>query len=383
MEPCPSYLKLPEAKLLLTIINERPPFSFENTDLEKFIALVRLHNIAPLVFYRLQKYSQKIPPRIYSLLKSSYFLNLSINLKFWKDFLKIKEACQQNNIAFLPLKGMDILLRFYPAFDLRSMVDIDILVKEEQLPETEKVLSALGYQKNLLGLKEGYWRKQQCHIAFYKDRSLVEVHWGLDFKRANRSILPGVWERAQGRLAGGHKINIMSPEDALFSFALHLRRFGNILSLKQVLDVDKIIKATPDFDWDYVLRESQGGKMKAPVYFILMQVGLFTETIIPPGIFKELKLPGWQRMLIKKLILRKTFQISSSLKDNYLKAHFLLYDNLCESLLYLINIPYEQFCKFYDLKPYTRISNLLYGLRLIYMPLSLLLQLVSKVARIL
>jgi hypothetical protein len=372
MEPCAPYLNLPEAKLLLDIIDERQSFSFENIEQEKFISLIKFHNIAPLVFYNLQKYSQNVPSGIYTLLKSNYLFNISLNLKFWKEFLEINKICKQNNIALVPLKGMDILLRFYPAFDLRSMADIDILIKEEQFTKVEKILTDLGYQKKLLGFKEEYWRKHQCHIAFHKGHTMVEVHWALDFKRTDRIILPRLWQRLQEKQAGNHKINIMSPEDSLFSFSLHLRRFGNILSLKQVLDVAKIIKEAQPFDWGYVLEEARAGKIEATLYFILLQVHLFTEINISFEFFRKLNLPRWQKTLIKKLIKHHTFQVRSSFKNNYLKAHFLLYDDIFEPMLYLINIPYEQFCRFYDFKPYSSQTNLLYRLRFIYMPILLL-----------
>jgi len=56
--------------------------------------------------------------------------------------------------------------------------------------------------KELYGLKETYWRKNQCHIVFYKkieEKNLpfVETHWGIDFKRKNRSILPELWGRIE------------------------------------------------------------------------------------------------------------------------------------------------------------------------------------------
>ena len=381
MESEYSSVNIPESKLLLDIINQRQPLRFENIEIDKFIELLEVHNITPLVFYRLSRltgsrfagknYAQQIPEDIYSDLKSKYLANIYINIKFWKEFLKINEVFKQNNVSLLPLKGVDILVRFYPAFDLRSMVDIDILIKEERFARAEKILSGLGYQKKLHGLREEYWRKKQCHIAFYKERTMVEIHWGLDFKRGNRIILPHLWERTKDVEAGNHKISIFSPEDALFSFALHWRHYGNILSLKQVLDVARIIKESPGFNWDYVLEESRQGRMNAAIYFILMQTCLFTETNIPEDIFKKIKIPFWQKTLIKKFLLKHTFETQPSIKKNYLKAHFLLYDNVFEPIFYLINIPYEQFCKFYYLKPYTKKTDLLYRLRIPYIAMSL------------
>ncbi len=360
-----------EANFLLDIINCRQPAQSDKINFEKLIGIATSHELIALIFYRLQEYHQQLPQADYSFLKSRYLGNISRNLKLWNEFLQISSAFEKNNIAMLPIKGIDMLARFYPAFDLRSMVDIDVLIREEQCAEAEKVLSALGYQKKLFGLKEEYWRKQQCHITFHKNRIVVEVHWGLDFRRGGRVILPGFWERIQKKEAGDYKVSLLSPEDAIFSFALHLRRYGNILSLKQVFDTARIIKESSGFDWEYVLKECQNSRAKATLYFILTQVNLFTDTRIPVEIFRRLKLPKWQKMLIKRLILRRTFQMPVAIKKNYLAAHFLLYDSLYEPIDYLINIPYEQFCRFYKLKPYARSSDLLYRLRLLYMPIYL------------
>ena len=372
MESNPAPLDIPEANLLLEIINQSPQFNLHNVDFDKFICLVRIHDIIPFVFHGLQGSRKQIPEEAYVSLKSAYLANVLRNLRFWKEFLQINDAFRKNNIAMLPLKGMDILARFYPNFDFRSIGDIDIVVKEEQFTQVEKILSDLHYTKRLDGLKESYWRNKQCHISFSKVGIVVDAHWRLDFKRGHRAILPKLWERTRQLELEHQRIDIFSPEDALFSFALHLRRFGNILKLKQVLDVAKIIKDYSEFNWDYVLRESNQGRMKATLYFILMQVQLFTKTKIPSEVLRKLGIPSWQKIRIRDFLLKRTFQIDLAFKKDYLKAHFLLYDNICEPALYIINIPYEQFCKFYGLTPYTKKTDFIYNLRFLYIARSLL-----------
>lgn len=364
-----------EAGLLLDIVyNRKPHHQLSNLDISKLVELARLHNILPLIFYKLKKYGGSVAAEAQAYLKNQYLSSLKRNLCFWREFLNISDIFYQRNIAMVPIKGVDILVRFYPFFDTRSMCDIDILVREGELTQAGSVLRELGYQEKLCGLKEEYWRRKQCHIAFWKEPVIVEVHWGLDFKRGKRIILSRLWERTKDSTVQNHKVKLLSDEDALFCFALHWRRFGNIFSLKQVLDVAHIIKEAPAFDWDYVLKEGKQGMMKAALYFILMQARLFCEADIPEDIFKKLNLPFWQKILIKRFLLRHTFEVNPSLKKLYLKAHLLLYDNILEPIFYLINIPYEQFCKFYDLKPYTKKSYLLYSLRLLYMPASLFLE---------
>jgi hypothetical protein len=148
-----------------------------------------------------------------------------------------------------------------------------------------------------------------------------------------------------------------------------------------VLDVARILRESPKFDWGYVIQEANRGRMKATLYFILMQACLFCGAEVPKTVLGDLKIPFWQKSLIKKFLLKNTFESQRAFKKNYLKAHFLLYDNVLEPVLYLMDIPYEQFCKFYDLKPYTRNADLRYRLRIPLMALSLFSGIFSKSVR--
>lgn len=57
--------------------------------------------------------------------------------------------------------------------------------------------------------------------------------------------------------------------------------------------------------------------------------------------------------------------------------HFLLYDTLWEPIDYILNIPLEQFAKFYEIKPYDRMTGFLYENRLFYMPVKLIIEKIS------
>lgn len=361
----------PEARLLSAVVRSCPPFEFENVDPEKFEDLVALHEITPVVFLRLSGHASSAPQALYETLKLDYINNIRRNQKWWGEFLRIFGAFRQKNIPLLPLKGIDILARSPASFDLRCLADIDVLVREDDLEGAESVFLSLGYRKNLEGLRQAYWQTHQCHLVFEREGFRVDTHFGVDFKRKHRVLLPRLWDRAQEAGSGNLKVRLLSPEDALFVFALHWRRFGNVLSLKQVMDVGQIIKESPELDWNYLLEESDRGKMKATTYFILLQAHLFCGTKIPEGVFKKLNIPFWHKRLIKRFLLKHTFESAPHLKTLYLKAHFLLYDTILEPILYLINIPYEQFCKFYDLAPYTIKADVRYRLRILYMALSL------------
>jgi len=230
----------------------------------------------------------------------------------------------------------------------------------------------LDYNKALSGLRDSYWLKEQCHISFRKKSGflssvVVDVHWDLDFKRGKTLPLPKLWLRLRDKEVNGNRVRYLSIEDTIFSLVLHKRRFGNILSLKEACDLAIILnKYNSEIDWDYILKWARLCRMESALYFSLSQSNLLDNILASHSIPEQLKVPFWKRKVINSFILKNTFFEDMDLKNIYLKAHFLLYDSLWEPVEYILNIPQEQFAKFYNLTPYTTKTNLLYRLRYLY-----------------
>ena len=300
--------------------------------------------------------------------------------------MEIADVFNNNNIPFLPLKGIAFIIDNIHGIDkafLRPMCDIDILIKKETLPLAEKTIETLGYEKDLHGTKEEYWKGQNYHLSFmkYSKRRLscaAEIHWALDYKRDN-PILPHLWSRVKKYKIEDRTVYLLSPEDTLFCLALHNRRFGKTLCLKDVCSVSAFLsKYSGILDWDYIIREAKRGKMRTTLYFILTQADLLADAKMPGSAVKELNIPVYKRWLIKQFIQRNTFAYSLgentdgvNIKELYLKNHFLLYDNFWEPVRCILNIPQEQFAKFYGWKPYTRKTLLIYKIRYLFMVNSL------------
>ena len=343
-----------------------------NFNWDRFIRLVKRNGLFPLTYIALKDKFGLLPVQTCQILKKSYLFNLIKNTLFWNEFLILAKVFNELNISFVPLKGLSFIGSIYPDINYRSMVDIDILIKKESFRLVEDILLTMGYKKDLLGLKEEYWQKKQIHIMFEKKissiRIVVEIHWDLDFKRLKDPMLPELWLRTKERYVKGHKIRFLSWEDTIFSLALHKRRFGNILSLKEACDLACILsKVESEIDWDYMLKSSDIYRMSASVYFVLSHAKLLLDSEFICGVLKKLDISRWQKNAIDKLIIKNTFCDSFDGKMIYLKAHFLLYDSLWEPIGYILNIPKEQFAKYYNLKPYTKQTNLLYKIRCLYM----------------
>lgn len=333
--------------------------------------LIAYHDIAPLVHLRIKDTGIRLPSGLRDRLEKSYYLAIAKGQSLWAEFLRISKAFRDRNAAMVPIKGTSFLADIYASNPCRPMADIDILVEERSLDMARALLTEAGYREESFGLDEAYWRLNQCHITFVKERIYVEVHFGLDFKRGNRNILPRLWERVRERSVDGHGVSFLSYEDALFSLALHERRFGRTLGLKNILDVSLILKNKGDaLDWDYIVDEARAGKMSSAVFFILSAAKIFFKSDIPQGVPAGLGVPYYKRKAIENMIRRNALsaRIAARNKSLYTMKHFLLFDSLWEPASYIYHIPEEQFAKFYGLEPYDAKTRLLYRLRGLSMP---------------
>ena len=78
------------------------------------------------------------------------------------------------------LKGAALLSSVYEDFGLRMLGDVDILVKPEDVPKIDKILSQLGYQSD--HKQDAYYVTNYLNSLVYgKNGSplLLHLHWHL------------------------------------------------------------------------------------------------------------------------------------------------------------------------------------------------------------
>lgn len=346
---------------------------------KKIKELLLFHELFPLSYLCLKEDASLLPDEEMESMRKSYYFCSAYTAYLWQEFIQIARIFNKENIELAPLKGIGFLVDnlYADKAYLRPMVDIDILIKKDRLPLAVAALESLGYEKSLFGIKEDYWINKNYHLSFLKKRAglmcNVEAHWELDYKR-DRSVLPYLWGRVKKGRAEDENICMLSPEDTLFSLALHQRRFGKMLSLKNACDVALLLnKYKTEFDWGYILKVAGITRMLTTLYCAFRQADLLFGIKIPPFALKALKTPLYKKRLIQWFIAKNTFGSCQALSSKrsclsalYLKSHFLVYDNLREPIWAVLNIPLEQFAKFYGLPPYAKSTIFNYKFRYFY-----------------
>lgn len=341
--------------------------------------LLVYHALFPFVYSCFKNCSSLIPPDEIALLKKNQDFALIFLACLEKEFSKIADILRSNNVELLPIKGMGFFIdKMYGDMScLRPMTDIDILIKEHKLKQAAILLKELGYEQEFDGKREEYWKEQSYHLIFKKreEKKLykLEVHWLLDYP-GRISLLPSLWQRIRKCRWGGKETSLLSWEDTLFCLALHLRRYGNVLSLKSACDVALLLSKYKELDWDYILKEAGAGRLRSSLYFVLSQAELLFNVKAPLEVLKNLGLPAYKKHLIQDFILRNTFWEGLSLHSQnsnranliYLNSHFLVYDDFLKPVTMIINMPQEQFAKLYSLPTYYLRTRILYKLRSFY-----------------
>ncbi|MBN1587342.1 MAG: nucleotidyltransferase family protein [Candidatus Omnitrophica bacterium] len=346
----------------------------ENWD--RFLNFSHYHGLIPAVYLGAKRCGIELPAEVNEVLRNTTYLSMVQNQRYLQEYKRLSEVFEAASISMMPIKGADLLQRYSSQNQSRPMADIDILVQPQDVEAAAELLCSQGYQEELLGCRREYWQQSGYHRSFLKPGIgvgagiFVELHWLLDNPRPGPVLLPELWERSAPQAEHVHHVRRMSPEDVLFALALHNRRFAFSLSLKMAFDTaDLLRRHEGDFDWDYVLKTARNGKMRATLFFCLSQAALFFGARIQDPIWKALGISMLRRSRIQNLLLGCTEYEYSAKKNKqlFLRTHWLLHDNYWEPLRYILQIPQEQFAKYYGLEPYTPRTECIHRWRLPYM----------------
>lgn len=385
---------LPEEKLALWvargIIDGKPasvPEEIKKRDINwrNFKNIISYHELASFAHTVLEGMDVDMPEDLKGTIKNTYYSSLVRNQRLWQEFLRVLDAFSGAGLDLVPIKGMAFLEDLYRDNPVRPLTDIDLLCRREDVEEAKNIFAGLDYREELLGAEERYWLEDQYHLIFNGSRggamSAVELHWGLDYPRDGRIIYTELWQRVREAECAGRKIKVLSPEDNFLSLALHSRRLGKALCFKSVYDAALLLnKRGSDFGWDYCLSICKKYRLYATVYFMLLQIEFISGSFpAPEDISRKFPVSRIRKKVMRRFIGNNSFTADRvGPKELYARSHFLLYDNLWEPVSYVLNIPLEQFAKYYGIEPYARRTGFLYKMRFFYIPFSAVLRLFRK-----
>jgi len=312
--------------------------------------------------------------------KYTNFITIKDNILKQREFAILNNAFRAAGIPMVPIKGMALLYELNRYAETRPMADIDIVVKRDDIERSKDILLSLNYKISEGHFSENYYRNQYHHLPFH-GKYMVELHWNLSPPRPNTINLPELWKRVRYVKSGEDTIMLLSPEDTIFSLALHLRRFNDPFSLKYIQDIFKILeKHSNGVDWKYILKYCRLNRLDSLLYYTLISVKINMGYPVPNTIL-NMFYPGVLRAGLLKLFINKLSFVSVRRTENllfaeqrrwkqplYVVLRFLLYSRAWDFIKFVILLPEEEFSRFHSIEFPSKKASIIYTLRFLVMP---------------
>ena len=216
-------------------------------------------------------------PELAAMLREAALGSAAGNLSHFATLDRIERRFESERIPMVLLKGAAVAVSAYRDGSFRPMSDLDIWVRDDDMPRAVLGLRALGFRQapNLPHRPTALQRRSCGELVFRHGRrghDLVELHYGAFpgwwIQRAARPDTEGLWRRAEPMGPGRHARRL-AAEDAVLQTAFHVavNQFGQA-PLRGLMDLAVLARAHT-LDWDAVAGRARAWRLATATWLVL------------------------------------------------------------------------------------------------------------------
>ena len=210
---------------------------------------------------------------------------------------------RRHNVGCVILKGAVLAFMAYPDSSLRSVSDLDLLVRPENLAKALELIERAGFEfpkrfefANPLIVKDFVVPGEEISLPFEKPgtQALIEVHTQLESAEPWFPVPTAeVWEHLEEADWNDLRMAVLDAHEFLFHLVLHLSR-GHFFSLglRPLLDVHLWVELQQRrLDWEWLREECVRRGYRDWMYLTLKIVRDSFSTGIPAEFFHAIGAP--------------------------------------------------------------------------------------------
>ncbi len=259
---------------------------------EDLVKTARDSNLAPLL-YSVLRGRGLLPPAVEEELRREYYRSAAHAMVLWQELETALRALAAEQIQVIVLKGAALAEAVYGNPALRPMGDLDLLVRERDVPTALRALEALGYAPISLEAHAGMALESENEVGLRGARAVVEIHWSLLDSPYYQSHLPGewFWETAWPLHIGAQSALTLGPEAQLLYLGAHLllHHSGGPFQLLWLHDIAAVLhRYGEQVDWDVLLQEARSCDLVLPLQHVLPRVVQEWRLALPEGVLQRL-----------------------------------------------------------------------------------------------
>lgn len=272
---------------------------------DRILELGHVHGVAGLVRHRLRVggHWHGVPDSAGRALDTWHGAMRFKHLARARQLAHILSAASAAGIDPIVLKGAALAAMAYPHPAMRPMVDIDLLVKPDEVGAMAAILERVGYVPAEVHYSEAFNRARGYHLLFTDPaghRLAVEVHWRVASLLEQRNALSASALRARTirmRVVAIPGIEqqdalVLAPEAQIVYLATHAAKERHSLSeLKLLADIAAIAGGARPPDWSAVSRFAVRVQARTATFAALALARNLLGAAVPPSVLADLRPP--------------------------------------------------------------------------------------------
>ena len=258
---------------------------------DKVLNDAQTRGIGPLFYHILKEADVDglLPRQVMSKLQMAYYSAFTRSILYYRELSDILSSFQDGGVQAIILKGAALAETLYPDINLRPFDDIDLLIREQDLPKAESELQHLGYEKYVKEFRRGYGREFDKYSAYLKRPECVTVYVDLHTRlfpstHAQKRGFNGFWDRAILTQIGENSGLVLSAEDTVLHLCAHIFKHGFPIRLLWLYDLAlMILKHGESLNWKSMEERAGILGIYRIVGFVLSQVRQTFDISLPRG----------------------------------------------------------------------------------------------------
>ncbi|MGH7838462.1 MAG: nucleotidyltransferase domain-containing protein, partial [Candidatus Binataceae bacterium] len=196
-------------------------------------------------------------------------------------------------ILAIPYKGPVVAAQAYGDVALREFEDLDIILRQRDLPSAHEILRSLGYQSKFPWILAESAKKSLVPGEYnYRDLSrqiMVELHTERTLRHFPQP--PDIAELAKNLVPvnlAGQTVRTFPPEISLLMLCIHgSKDFWERLSW--IVDVSEMLQACPALDWNEIFVRADSFEVRRMLHVGLLLAGNLLDAPLPAEILALIK----------------------------------------------------------------------------------------------
>ncbi|MGA8224851.1 MAG: nucleotidyltransferase family protein [Candidatus Acidiferrales bacterium] len=234
-----------------------------------------------------------IPPEYSTQLKAALRGNTVRCLFLTAELNGILALFQAADIHAIPYKGPVAAAQAYGDITLREFEDLDIILRQRDLPKAHEIIVSLGYQPKFPWiLSPGAAAALVPGEYNYRDdarRAMVELHTEITLRHF--PVVPDLDDFLHRLVPvdlSGHAIQTFRVEDALPILCIHgSKDFWERISW--IADISELVQSHPALDWDQAERRTESLKAQRMLHLGLTLAADLLDAPLPPDVLSHIR----------------------------------------------------------------------------------------------